>query len=258
VLSCGELLKPTSHLLLFPRQNKLPQSAQHNRQRNKFPKANESHSTRYLAVSNNNQKSLNVSKSNNMMEYDLTSGSSPISLIKQYINSRPTTRSYNNAQEKLFHRPLLCTDPSFSSVAFLLFPLSIDALSAASLLRRSPLSSIALLSSPSLSPQPLISTSTSSLLRRSPLSLPLFVTILFPLFFSVSLLLRLAVHRSPSPSFSYSVVLILCALSVGLLLRCSFLQPSPPPLSLCCAFLHRFLTSLSLLRSYPPSFSLHR
>ena len=188
----------------------------------------------------------------------MTSGSSPVSLYKKYINSRPTKRSYNNAQERPFDQPLLCTDPSFSTVAFLLFPLSIDALSAASLLRRSPLSSIALLSSPSLSPQPLISTSTSSLLRRSPLSLPLFVTILFPLFFSVSLLLRLAVHRSPSPSFSYSVVLILCALSVGLLLRCSFLQPSPPPLSLCCAFLHRFLTSLSLLRSYPPSFSLHR
>jgi hypothetical protein len=44
------------------------QSAQHNRQRNKFPQANEIHSTRYLAVSNNNQNSQNVRKSNNKME----------------------------------------------------------------------------------------------------------------------------------------------------------------------------------------------
>ena len=58
-------------------------------------------------------------------------------------------------------------------------------------------------------------------------------------------------HFSPPPSFSYSAVRLLRALSVGLLLRLSFLQPSPPLLSLCRAFLHRFLSLLLVALSHP-------
>ncbi len=157
------------------------------------------------------------------MEYDLTSGSSPVSLIKQYINSRPTKRSYNNAQEKLCYQPLLCTDPSLSSVAFLLFPLSIDALSAA------------------------------SLLRRSLLSLQLFVTILHPPFSSVSLLLRRAVsivlllRLSPTPSFFSFAPSPSVFSSFSLSFRHLLRHPLPVAHSK-IAFLRRSLSSGHLLR----------
>ena len=78
VLDCGNShynKAPYTHYTFIHRTNKQSkrnlvrknseQSEQHNRQRNKFPQANESHSTRYLAVGNN---SLNVSKRNNKME----------------------------------------------------------------------------------------------------------------------------------------------------------------------------------------------
>jgi hypothetical protein len=78
VLDCGNShynKAPYTHYTFIHRTNKQSkrnlvrkrseQSAQHNRQRNKFRPTNESHSTRYLAVGNN---SLNVIKRNNKME----------------------------------------------------------------------------------------------------------------------------------------------------------------------------------------------